>query len=181
MTDYELTRRDALAALATAGVATGASALVWESLDDETPADAPTLATRDREMLYAVAEVVYPSAVTGVEEFVETYVVGRVRERPDRLRGLVEALDYLDTYAREWYGDPFLDLPAEKHGAVLSAMGADVAEPDPDGSDVEKLRFYLVNELFYALYTSPTGGKLVGLENPQGHPGGSRSYQRPPE
>jgi hypothetical protein len=42
------------------------------------------------------------------------------------------------------------------------------------------VRYYVVNELLYALYTSPTGGELVGIENPQGHPGGHESYQHEP-
>jgi len=43
-----------------------------------------------------------------------------------------------------------------------------------------RVRYYLVNDLLFALYSSPTGGKLVGIENPQGHPGGTGSYQQPP-
>jgi hypothetical protein len=59
-------------------------------------------------------------------------------------------------------------------------MGIDVVDSDPEGSDTEQMRFYLVNELLFALYTSPTGAKLAGIENPQGHPGGTTSYQQPP-
>jgi hypothetical protein len=60
-------------------------------------------------------------------------------------------------------------------------MGVDLVDPDPDGFSAERVRFYLVNELLYALYSSPTGGTLLGLENPQGYPGGSESYQQGPE
>jgi hypothetical protein len=42
------------------------------------------------------------------------------------------------------------------------------------------VRYYVVNELLLALYASPTGGELVGIENPQGHPGGTASYQQGP-
>ena len=181
MTEYELTRRDAIAALASAGAAAGAGAYVWDSLDeDATKGDEPALTAHDRELLDTVATRIYPSSVSGIPEFVETYVVGRVSDRPDRLAGIADSLDYLDRYAEGWYDSPYLELSPEQQRAALDAMGATVTEPDPDGSDVERLRFYLINELLYALYTSPTGGELVGLENPQGHSGGTESYQRGP-
>ncbi|WP_302080791.1 gluconate 2-dehydrogenase subunit 3 family protein [Salinibaculum rarum] len=182
MTEYELTRRDAIAALASLGVAAG-GALTWNALqdgaDDE---DGPTMSEHDRELLQAVAVATYPSAVSGIPEFVETYVVGRIHDQPDRLAGMIDALEYVDRYASEWYDTPYLELSPTRQETVLSAMGADVSDPDPDGGDVEQVRFYVVNELLYALYSSPTGGKLLGLENPQGHPGGTESYQHgPPE
>ena len=182
MSKHELTRRDALAALATAGVAASSSALTWESLDETSRERTVQLTAHDRELLHAVATVVYPSEVTGIEGFVEAYVVGRATEDPDRLAGIVRGVRYVDTYAKEWYDTPYLELSTGRRETVLSAMGADVSDPDPDGSDVERLRFYVVNELLYALYTSPVGTTLLGLENPQGYPGGSESYQRgPPE
>lgn len=182
MTDYELTRRDAIAALATAGVATGGTALTWEQLDDGDDGGdpPPRLDDHDEQTLYAVAEVVYPSDVSGVPEFVETYVVGRAREDPERMAGIVDSLAYLDSYTQEWYESTFLDLSAERRETALEAMGADIADPDPAGSDREQFRFYLVNELLYAFYTSPTGGELLGLENPQGYPGGTESYRQGP-
>jgi hypothetical protein len=62
-------------------------------------------------------------------------------------------------------------------------MGADTADPDPDpdGTDAGRVRYYVVNELLYALYASPTGGELVGIENPRGYPGGTASYRRGPD
>jgi len=60
-------------------------------------------------------------------------------------------------------------------------MSVDTADPVPDGDDVERVRYYVVNELLFALYSSPTGGELVGLENPRGNPGGLASYQRGPQ
>jgi hypothetical protein len=35
--------------------------------------------------------------------------------------------------------------------------------------------------MLYALFTSPTGSELVGIENPTGHPGGYESLTRLPE
>jgi len=180
MTEHELTRREAIAVLSALGAGAGAAtALTWDRLDRESE-DVGGLDDHDRDLLYALAEVVYPSAVSGVEEFVETYVVGRLQDDPDRIAAMADSLDYLDAYAEEWYGAPFLGLSPDRRETALEAMGADIAEPDPDGSEVERLRFYLINDLLLALYTSPTGGDLVGIENPQGHPGGTDSYQRGP-
>jgi hypothetical protein len=179
MTEHELTRRDAIAALSAAGVATAAgAALTWDRTDES---DENHLTERDRARLHALAEILYPSEVTGIAEFVDSYLAGRVQDRPDRAAGIADSLDYLDEYAREWRGGSFLELSPEGREELLRDMGADVVDPDPEGSDVKQLRFYLVNELFFALYTSPTGAELVGLENPQGHPGGTTSYQQPPE
>ncbi|WP_435157386.1 gluconate 2-dehydrogenase subunit 3 family protein [Haladaptatus sp. DFWS20] len=172
----ELTRRDALAALAASGTVLGGTAVLrWTEMDDG------GFERRDAATLEAVARVLYPSGVSGVSEFVETYVVGRFHGRKEYERGVVEAIDTLDEYARTWYGDPYRDLDAETREGVLSEMGLDVVAPDPEGNDVERVRYYVINELLYALYTSPTGGKLVGIENPQGHPGGTESYQRRPQ
>jgi hypothetical protein len=93
---------------------------------------------------------------------------------------MVDAIGVVDSYTREWYDDPFRALDADTRNEALERMGIDVVDPDPDGTDVERVRFYLVNELLFALYTSPTGGELLGLENPQGHPGGTSSYQQGP-
>lgn len=174
---YELTRRDALAALAagTGVAAAGAGALVWSELDEE-----EGLSASERETLTALARTVYPTEVSGVDEFVETYVVGRVEDRPDYAAGLREAIAALDEYARTWNGAAFADASVEKRDELLREMGIDVVEPDPDGSEEERVRYYLLNEVLYALYTSPTGGELVGLENPQGYPGGTESYRQPP-
>ncbi len=180
MTEYELTRRDAIVALSTAGIAgLSATNLTWGALDDEGGDQVP-LTDHHRDLLEAVAAVVFPSAVSGIPAFVETYVVGRHSEDPERLRGMADSLAYLDGYAQRWHDDPFLELGPEQRETVLTSMGADVVDPDPEGGDVFQFRFYVINELLYALYSSPTGGELLGLENPQGYPGGTDSYQRPP-
>jgi hypothetical protein len=64
---------------------------------------------------------------------------------------------------------------------VPSEMGLSITDPRPAGTDRERVRYYLVDELLYALYASPTGGRLLGIENPPGHPGGLDSYQRGPD
>jgi len=187
MTDTELTRRDAIVALATTGIAvTATGALTWDYLEaDDGPSGDGTvddpLTAQHRETLVALAEVVYPSAVSGIPEFVETYVVGRLDDQPDRRTGIVDAVGELDSYATEKTDTEFRKLDVAAQNEVLDGMGVDVVDPDPDGFGAERVRFYLVNELLYALYASPTGGKLVGLENPQGYPGGTDSYQHGPE
>lgn len=181
----ELTRRDAMAALTAAGASTAiGGTLSWSILtSDDTgdgEADPEGFDERQRETLVALAEHLYPSAVSGVPEFVERYTVGRVRDRPEYAAGMREALDTLDDYAVRWADDRFAALAPDRRGALLSSMGVTIATPEPDGLDPERVRFYLVNELLFALYSSPTGGGLVGIENPQGHPGGTTSYHQPP-
>lgn len=175
-----LTRRDALAALAGAGIVGGGTAatLARDSTPDGAPAeplDEETLAT-----LVAVAEVVFPSAVEGVPAFVRSYTAGKAGERPDFREGVDAATTTLRTYADVWRGAAFTDLEPSARDDLLHRMGVHTADPVPDGTDPERVRFYVVNELLYALFTSPTGGELVGVENPQGHPGGTESYRRGP-
>ena len=176
-----LNRRDVLAALSAAGVALGAGSALLASSDaaddedDRDPVDEHALTT-----LVAAAHVLYPSEVEGVGAFVARYVRGRASDRPDHAAGMAEAAAYLDDYAEAWHGRRFASLePAERDDA-LRRMNADVAKPDPEGSDVERVRHFVVDELLFALFSTPTGGELVGIENPPGHPGGLASYQRGP-
>ncbi len=174
----ELSRRDAVAALAAIGVGGGAAALAARESrpgDDADHGPVPDVAT-----LVAAAEVVYPSEVTGLEAFVETYAERRAAADGAHARGIREAARTVDDRARSWYDAPFADLPADDRDALLREVGADTADPAPDGTTAERVRYYLVNDLLLALYASPTGGELVGLENPQGHPGGTESYRRGP-
>lgn len=177
----ELTRRDAVAALAAAGVAGGSAVVLSDGRRSrEGDGGGRPLDDSDVGALVAVAEVLYPSAVENVGEFVARYARGRARERPEHARGVAESVAYLDDYAGAWHGEQFSALDPATRADTLREMNADTAEPDPEGSDVERVRYYLVNELLFALYSSPTGGELVGIENPQGHPGGLASYQRGP-
>lgn len=161
----ELTRRDALAALAFAGVTTGCLE----------PEDAP----RDVvDGLSQVAEAIYPSEVEATGEFVETYVVGRLEGREGYLDGVRTTLSDLDDASHELEDAELSDLSPDEISGLLRRLGADEADPVPDGTLAERLRFHVVNELQYALYTTPVGGRLVGIENPVGHPGGLSSYRR---
>lgn len=172
-----LTRRDALAALAGAGIVGGGAVA---AVTRERPAD-PRGDGAVLDVLVAAAEVIYPADVSGIHEFVEAYSLGRIKARAGYREGVREATAILGDHAREWYGEPFSDLSPGRRDALLREMGVDTAEPIPDGLAPQRVRFYVVNELQYALYTSPAGGRLVGIENPQGHPGGTDSYRRGPE
>jgi hypothetical protein len=173
----ELTRRDAVAALGAVGVGAGAGAIAYASRREGQDEDEPAVPV---ETLVAVAEVVYPSEVTGVEAFVETYASRRASGDDDHARGVRAAVERVDDAARDWYGAPFADMSREDRDAVLRELGVDTAEEDPLGSTAERVRYYVVGDLLFALYASPTGGELVGIENPQGHPGGTESYRRGP-
>jgi hypothetical protein len=173
-----LTRRDALAALAGLTVVGGGGAAVLsrDPLERDPPADVEAVLPT----LVAAAEVLYPTEVEGIEGFVGTFVRGRVREEAHRRR-VVRAAREVDEAARSWYGGPYPALDRADRDGVLRELGADSADPVPDGTTAERVRHAVVNELLYALYTSPAGGRLVGTENPLGHPGGTASYRRGPD
>lgn len=179
----ELTRRDVLGALSAAGV--GSVSGCAELLDGDpaagTPADEDPISAHEAETLVALAEVVYPSDVEGIDGFVRDYSVARVRDDPAYGRGVVEAVSRLDDYVAEWHEESYAELPPSTRADVLDQMSVDAADPDPDGVARERVRYYLVNELLYSFYTAPTGADLAGLENPPGHPGGTRSYREGPD
>ena len=171
----ELSRRDAVAALAAVGAGAGAGAATYAWRRDDVAEPSP-----DVETLTAVAAVVYPSDVEGIEGFVETYAAGRAAGDDRHARGVRRATERIDANAREWYGAPFADLSVEDRDSLLREMGVDTADEDPAGTTAERVRYFVVGDLLLALYASPTGGELVGIENPQGHPGGLESYRRGP-
>jgi len=187
----ELTRRDAAAALAAIGASGGVALGVRRATDERD--DGPGAGEADpawdgegtpsdeavRAAMTAVARTLYPEAVSGVDEFVEAFLDGRLDGSPHG-EGIRAAVAEVESAARSWYDAPVADLPPADRDALLRELGADTAEEDPDGTTAERVRYYVVNELLLALYSSPTGGELVGIENPQGHPGGAESYRRGP-
>ncbi|CCQ33925.1 Twin arginine translocation signal domain containing protein [Halorhabdus tiamatea SARL4B] len=179
---HELTRRDAIAALSAVGASLAGCVAPVADGDEQADEEADsTLSDHDHETLTAAAEVLYPDDVTEIETFVQRYATGRTADRPEHADGIADAVAYLDKYCRAWYDAKFTALSPDERDEALRRMGADDADPDPDGSDVERLRYYVINDLLLALYASPTGGELVGIENPPGHPGGLASYQRGPQ
>jgi hypothetical protein len=183
----ELTRRDAVAALAAAGVAVGGGVTATrfdppragdgDGEGDGDGGDADVSATT-LDVMVAAADVVFPSAVEGRRAFVETYVLGRTESRSDYRGGLTATATALDDVARDWYDEAFPSLDPSRRDELLRRLGVDTADPDPEGNLTDRVRFYVVDDLLFALYSSPTGGRLVGIENPVGHPGGVESYRR---
>ena len=171
----ELTRRDALLALAGGGLVASAA-----FAEGRTDAPATELTDEDRETLLAIAEVLYPSSVTVTETFVETYVPGRQAVDGAYLGGLGEALTAIRATSRRETGRGFASNGRGLRNDVLRETGADRAYADPEGTVAQRIRYYVVDELLYALYTTPKGAELVGNENPKGYPGGVDAYQRPP-
>lgn len=181
----ELTRRDALAVLTAGGIGAGLATTHPDELtaatdqsNPQAPATEPTFTRHERRTYTATAHVIYPTIITGIDSFVATYLTGRTD--PDFITGAASAITLLDDHTEEWYGTPFAGLNRKRRNTALRELGVATAPPNSTGSPASKVRYYLVNELLYALYTSPTGAALVGLENPQGHPGGTESYQRGP-
>ena len=189
----ELTRRDAAAALAAVGATGGVALGVRRATDDGAAGDDAGDGDADaswngdgppddeavREAMTAVAGVVYPEAVSGVDAFVGSFFHGRL-DGSAHAEGIRTAVAEVESAARSWYDAPVADLSPAERDELLRELGADTAEENPDGTTAERVRYYVVNELLLALYSSPTGGELVGIENPQGYAGGAESYQRGP-
>ncbi len=172
----ELTRRDAVSAL----TALGASVAVAGCSDTGSTAQQSDADAEIRETMVAAAEVVYPDEVTGINTFVTTFLASRLAG-DSHAAGVADAVAAVNDRAESWYDDRFVALSTADRDSLLREMGTDSAEPHRDGTTAEEVRYYVVNELLLALYSSPTGGELVGIENPQGHAGGIDSYQRGPQ
>jgi hypothetical protein len=160
------------------GVAAGAGAALL-AMDDR-DGDGWAFGDGTAATMVAAAEVLYPSELDGVEEFVQTYLRGVANDEGDRTTGIRDAAGHLDEWSRSWHDEQFSTLAPEERDAALRRIGADEADADPDGTAAERVRYHVVDELLFALYTSPTGGELLGIENPPGHPGGTGSYRRGP-
>ena len=181
----KLTRRDAVAALVGAGVIGGAGAAALARDGFQEGSNAANGEGEGAEAiigaLVGTARAVYPSEVENVGGFVETYAATKLDRRPEFRAGAADALSDLDAEARITFDARFAALDPVESETVLRRTGAETAEPDPEGTTAEQVRYCFVNEVLYALYGSPTGGELVGIENPQGHPGGTDSYRRRPD
>lgn len=174
-----LSRRDALVAVAASagGIVTAgevADRLTERDVDEDT-------LDRVLDGLAAAATVVYPSVVEADRAFLETFVLGRRTQEAAYLVACDEAFDELDRQSEDLFGRSFTALSADRRERVLLEAGVDAVVPDPDGTRVERVRYYVVNQLLFALFTSPQGGELIGNENPPGYPGGTDAYQRGPD
>lgn len=169
----ELTRRDALVALGSGAAIGTAGLLASESREAGEAADSDVIGT-----VHAVAETVYPDEVTATRAFVRTYVDGQSQQRRE---AIAEATARLNEGAKRHTGQRFTALSEGDRTATLTRLGVGRVESNPDGSVPERIRYQLVNSTLYALFSSPLGSELVGIENPTGHPGGYESLMRPPE
>lgn len=174
----KLKRRDAIAALAAGGV--GATALARtasrESSDDTV--EASDLTESELSTLVAATEFLYPSEVSVEAGFVEAYTR---RLSGARKRGLKDTIAGVETHARRRFGERFTALPVDDREALFRSMNVDKVSPNATGTLSARVRYYVVNGLLFALFTTPKGSALLGIENPVGHPGGYESYQRRPE
>ncbi len=172
----ELTRRDALKALATGTGAAGTSVAVSELLATGSASEGPKTHTdEDIETLALVAEVIYPSEISVNTEFIETYLRGLTDEKQGAISRTVTQLD---TVTRSRYGTSFSSTSnVSRRDSMLRSLGVHRVRSTPDGTVPAQIRYHLVNTLLYALFTSPTGSELVGIRSPRGHPGGFASYR----
>lgn len=129
----------------------------------------------------AVAAAIYPPGVAVDERFVEERLFGRIEPRPGHFDGVATAIEAVDAHAGARFGAGIADLPAERRRWVLTAMGVPAVHPRPDGTIAERVRFYLVNDLLYVLFTAPRSRAFTGIDNPPGHPGGRAAYRHRPD
>ena len=159
----KLTRRDALSALAAAGItSTAGCAGLSESNADTSP----------METLVGVANVLYPSEVEPTKDFIEAFMFGRITDEEAYRQRLTAGIETLNTLADEAFGSPFAVLGDDDRVALFEQTALRSGDSVQDGTDIEQLNYHVLDELLFAFYSSPKGGELVGNPNPRGFPGG---------
>jgi hypothetical protein len=124
------------------------------------------------ETLVGVADVLYPSEVEPTEDFIETFMFGRITDEEDHRERLTAGIETLNTLADEEFGSPFMALGTDERVALFEETELRSGESVHDGTDIEQLNYHILDELLFAFYSSPKGGELVGNPNPRGFPGG---------
>lgn len=164
-----VTRRDAIVALSAGGMAAVAGRQdVWEDDDARTgPEAAPD---HGMETLRSLTTVLYPSAVDVRDDFLSTYLFGRIAHDGSYKEALRAGVETLDELAREHHGAPFRLLNTDQQMRVLRESAVRSGESNPAGTAVQRLNYHVVDELLFALYASPTGGELLGNANSAGFP-----------
>ena len=163
----KLTRRDAMAALGAAGITSLAGC---ESLTGETGGSGEP--PSEMETMVALAEVLYPSDVDPTEEFIQSFLFGRIYDEETYQVELEAGVETLNEIARDTADAPFARLEPDQRVSVIENSEVRTGDSVHDGSPVERVNYHLVDELLFAFYSSPTGGELVGNTNPRGFPGG---------
>jgi hypothetical protein len=160
----KLTRRDAIGALGTAGIGAlaGCSNLFGSENEENTGI----------QTLTALGEVLYPSDVTVTEEFVRTYMYGRISDQAAYEQRLTSSVETLDSEARRRNDAPFRELTDDQRVSLVENTELRSGDSVPDGTAIERVNYHLVDELLFAFYASPRGGEMVGNTNPRGWPGG---------
>lgn len=133
------------------------------------------------DVMTALAEAVYPSTVSVESSFIESRVFGRIGPEPDHFVNLLSAIEAVDNHARARFGGGVPEISESHRRKLLQSMGVTSVHPTADGTTAEQIRYYVVNDLLYVLFTSPVGGELMGIDNPPGYPGGLEAYQRGPD
>lgn len=88
-----------------------------------------------------------------------------------------QTISDLNGYTVDANGEPFYEISSGSEKiSILSSLGVENAKSDSTGGIPSRVRYYLVNGLLYALFTTPKGSKLVGIDNPRGYPGGFATY-----
>lgn len=178
-----LTRRDAIAVVGTSGILTAAATVIGDAStagkqrhNPDGAANTGSLQDEAFSTMHALAEVLYPSEVEVNRGFIKTYV----ERHPSEWQAEIgTSLEDLDSHSRRWADKRFAALTPERREGLLREYGIDRVQPVRDGTTNQQIRFYLVNGLLFALYTTPKGSELVGIRNPQGYPGGYQSISNP--
>ncbi|MFC7232552.1 hypothetical protein ACFQMM_16265 [Saliphagus sp. GCM10025308] len=175
----DLTRRDAVAALAALGVGGGAAATLRYGRSRRTSDPALVDEERIRATLVAAAEVVYPRQSTASNR------LSRPSWRDDWPT---------PTTRRRWTRPSRNSRSCPSRGTALDSSccrlrtGTDSSANSGRTPPRKRRRARPPSEFGTTSSTAPAravrvadGGKLVGLENPQGHAGGIDTYQRGPD
>lgn len=167
----DLTRRKTIAAVLTGGLGSGVglSGLSEGLQTSNSQRIQGPITNQETEVLISLAEVVYPSTISGYADLVEGYLE---YQSSVRLQAIRDAARELDGAAKRRYGGAFASLNMDEREMLLRELGVDRAGADSSGSVPERVRSLLVNGLLYALFTNPAGTSLIGIENPRGYPGG---------
>ena len=173
----QLTRRDAVRALGTTAVAGGLGIAVAEREHRALETTDRSVTTKTMRRLVAIANTIYPSQVEVTEGYVKAYVS---RLPDERREATVASIDAIARAVERTGAEPLASASSATVDVTLRRMGVDRVDADPDGTVAERVRFYVTNSLLYLLFTTPKGSRLVGIDNPVGHPGGFRSYQEEP-
>jgi hypothetical protein len=106
------------------------------------------------------------------EEFVNTYMYGRITDEQSYQQKLTSGVETLDSEAQSAHDSPFRALTEDQRVSLIESTDLRSGGSVPDGTAIEQVNYHLIDELLFAFYASPAGGEMVGNTNPRGWPGG---------